>query len=242
MRDAALDLLTGSHCAGCGLPGRPVCATCRAGLAGGSGPVSPDPRPPGLVPVWATGPYDGVLRSVVLTHKERCVWSLSRVLGDLLADSVTAAASGLPAGAEVVLVPVPSRAVVVRRRAYDPTRAMVSACADRLRRRGARVGVAPVLSVRGGVRDQAGLDSAGRRENLARAMWCPSPGLIRLARRPGPRWLVVCDDVVTSGHTLCEASRALADVGIAPFAAACVAATQRRPGPGGGGPTGDQGP
>lgn len=246
MRDAALDLLTGGHCAACGAAGRALCSGCRAALDVPARLVSPDPRPPGLVPTWATGAYDDALRRVVVAHKERGVWSLARPLGELLAGAVGAATSRLavaaPEAVEVLLVPVPSSRSSVRQRAYDPTRAMVQACATRLRREGARVRVAPLLCVRAGVRDQAGLSATDRRANLDRALWCPSGGLARLARGARPRWVVVCDDVLTTGSTLVEAQRALSEVGLAPVAAACVAATQRRGGGAGGTPGGDQGP
>ena len=68
--------------------------------------------------------------------------------------------------------------------------------------------------------DQAGLDARARRANLAGAMRADT------RRRRGIA--VVVDDVVTTGATLAEASRALSIVGWTPHCAATIAATVRR--------------
>lgn len=195
----------------------------------------PSPTPPGLVPPYALGDYDGVLQSLVIGHKERGLIGLRQVLGVLLARSVAAAAGGDPAaaaagGAVLVLVPVPSRRSSTRARGHEPTRSMTAVAASALRRDGWPAQVAPLLRLRSGVADQAGLDSAARRANLAGSMTCPRPGIVRLLRRWDTVRVVVCDDVLTTGSTAREAQRALAAVGLPPLAVATVAATVRRRG------------
>jgi predicted amidophosphoribosyltransferase len=86
--------------------------------------------------------------------------------------------------------------------------------------------VAPLLVSRGAA-DQAGLGAAGRAANVHHSMRCPSSALARVARRPSRAYVVVCDDVVTTGATAREAQRALEAVGLAPVAIAAVAATRR---------------
>ena len=78
-----------------------------------------------------------------------------------------------------------------------------------------------------GAADQAGLDARGRAANVAGSMRCPSAALARLARRRGTAYVVVCDDVLTTGATAREAQRALEAVGLSPVAIAAVAATRR---------------
>ena len=78
-----------------------------------------------------------------------------------------------------------------------------------------------------GAADQAGLDARGRAANVAGSMRCPSAALARLARRRGTAYVVVCDDVLTTGATAREAQRALEAVGLVPVAVAAVAATRR---------------
>lgn len=229
LRDLAADLLTGSHCLGCDQPGRLLCPDCAATLDRTPYRTSPEPCPPGLAPCWTAGEYDGLLRAMVLGHKEDGMLPLRPVLARVLADVVRAA---VPVGA-LLLVPVPSRRSSVRRRGYDATRAFVSGAARLLARHGYDVRVAPLLSLRGGVQDQSGLDTGGRAENLDRALSCPAPGLARLARsswagRADGITTVVCDDVLTSGATAREAQRALEDVGLRVAAVTTLAATRRR--------------
>jgi predicted amidophosphoribosyltransferase len=220
-----VDLLTGASCAGCGRPGRLLCPPCRDGLRGLARPARPTPCPAGLVPPWAAGEYAGLLRELVLGHKERGQLGLHRPLGLLLADAVEAAV-GSP-GCPVLLVPVPSRPGTVRSRGHDATYRMTRSAAAVLRARGHRAGVARLLVV-GPVLDQAGLDARARAANLTGSMACPSARLRTLARRLGEAVVVVCDDVLTTGATAREAQRALAASGVPVAAIATVAATRRR--------------
>ena len=238
--DAALDLLLGGACLGCGRPGRLVCPACRVDLPFGAVPAWPTPIPAGLAPPWAAGEYAGLLRAAVLAHKEHRVLALRGILGRLLAQAVVAALADqdLPTpplqegrgGATVplVLVPVPSRPAAVRARGHDPTLEITRAAASRLRRLGLDVAVSRLLATRRGVADQAGLTAQERAANLAGSLRHRPRELTRLARwRPRVR-VVVCDDVVTTGATVREAQRALEAIGLPVTAVAAVAATARR--------------
>lgn len=227
-----LDLFLGGSCLGCRAPGRVLCAGCRATLPDVATPRWPTPVPPGLATPYAVAPYDGLVRELVLGHKERNLTSVRPVLGAALARSVLGVLGVLEGAADaaVVLVPVPSRPSSVRARGRDTTREMTEEAARVLRVRGATgraVAVAPLLRTRPGLRDQAGLDVEARRANLAGSMACSSAGLRRLARRTGVAHVVVCDDVLTTGATLVEAQRALAASGVTVLGHACVAATVR---------------
>jgi predicted amidophosphoribosyltransferase len=226
--DAARDLLLGTHCVGCARPGRLLCRGCESLLPTAAAVRWPSPTPAGLVAPFAAAAYEGTVRAMVLGHKERRLLALCRPLARLLALAV--AGSGTPG--PLVLVPVPSRRVSVRARGHDPTRTMTAAAAAVLRAHGTDAVVGPLLRLRPGVVDQAGLDAAQRAANLAGSMACAVPALRRLARtRPRAR-VVVCDDVLTTGATLREAQRALEGVGLTVAAGAVVAATPRRDRPG----------
>lgn len=237
VRDAWSDLVLGSSCAGCGAPGRLVCRRCAASLPRSGRAASPSPCPAGLAPTCAAGAYDGLLRALVLGHKERGQLAAGRFLGTLLAVAVRtllapepgAGAAGVAtAGAGVlVLVPVPSQRAAVRARGVDATTRMARFGARELRRGGHRVVVLPLLAVRPGTRDQGGLTSAERAANLRRRMRV-RPGPRRRLAGLGPVRVVLCDDVVTTGATLREAQRALEDSGVPVTGAATVAATVRR--------------
>lgn len=229
MLDEALDLFLGSRCVGCDQPGRMLCATCRAGLSVRAAQAWPTPVPDGLVTPWATESYDGAVRALVVGHKDRGQWGHRRILAELLAAAVEAAADGLAPEAPLLLVPAPSRPGAGRQRGYEATEALVRTTAARLRRAPdlqRRVAVVPLLVSRGAA-DQAGLDAAGRSANVTHSMRCSTHRLAGIARRWPQAYVVVCDDVVTTGATAREAQRALEAVGLAPVAIAAVAATRR---------------
>jgi predicted amidophosphoribosyltransferase len=217
LRDAALDLLLGGCCVACRAPGRSLCRRCRRLLPRSARPASPSPAPEGLAATWAAGEYAGVLRDVLLAHKERQVAGLAGPLGAALARVVVAAAAP-----PLLLVPVPSRPGAARARGCDPLLEVVRRAARQVP--GAQV--LPLLASRGGVQDQAGLSAAERHANLSGSMWCPSRSLRRWAGRRGR--VVICDDVITTGATAAEAGRALEAAGVGVWAVAAVAATPRR--------------
>lgn len=225
--DAAVDLLLGGRCVGCGRAGRVLCAACAGALPDDAHAAWPDPVPPGLAPPWAAGEYAGVVRAMVIGHKERRLLGLRTPLARLLAASVAAGLAELPR-APVVLVPVPSRPGTARARGHDPMWRVTSRAAALLRREGADVLAVPMLRSRPGVVDQAGLGAEARTANLAGSMHCPGARLEALAARRTHARIVVCDDVVTTGATLREAQRALEAVGLPVAAVAAVAATRRR--------------
>jgi predicted amidophosphoribosyltransferase len=231
--DALTDLLLGGRCVGCARPGRVLCRGCAAGLPVQPFPAWPSPTPPGLVTPWAVAPYDGVVRAMVVAHKEHRLIALRRPLGALLA--AAAGATGAPE--PVLLVPVPSRRASVRQRGYDPTRALTARAAVLLRAAGHDVEAGRLLDPRPGVVDQAGLGAAERAANLAGSLCCRTAVLRRLAARHPRASLVVCDDVLTTGATAREAQRALEAVGLHVAGIATVAATRRRFPPGRGAQT-----
>jgi predicted amidophosphoribosyltransferase len=221
MWDAWADLVLGTSCVGCGHPGRVLCRRCCDELPGRGVVAWPTPSPPGLRLPVAVGEYGGTLKAAVNAHKERRMFALGRPLGRLLAAAVRdLLAETAAGGGPVALVPVPSRPAVVRRRGHDPMLRIARHAAAELRRNGLSVGVARALAPASAVRDQAGLDSAERRANLAGAMRC--------RRRPPGCPAVVVDDVITTGATAREAQRALEDGGITVLGIAAVAATRRR--------------
>ncbi|MDQ6641988.1 MAG: ComF family protein, partial [Actinomycetota bacterium] len=154
MLDAWLDLTAGSACVHCATPGRLLCPDCAGLLPGRGWATSPDPCPPGLADSVVGGAYAGVLRAMVLAHKERRAFALARPLGRVLA---VAAREVADPGSGLLLVPVPSRPAVVSARGHDPTLRMTRQAAGFLRREGYDVRVARLLRQAQRVADQAGL-------------------------------------------------------------------------------------
>lgn len=238
---AAAELVFGSVCAGCeGSPGL-LCPDCSDLLRQ---PATLVPVDVGAtlrqsttsdavecrkIPVAAVAEYAGPARSVVLSHKEHARLGLAKPLGDALATSVVAvlesgAGCALCGSRAVAVVPVPSARRAVRRRGHDPLGRTSRRAAVLLRRVGYDCGVVPALRHRRAVADQAGLDAAARRANLASAL---DVRRVAVGLLEG-RCVVLADDVVTTGATLSEASRALSSAGVRPCSAAVIAATPRR--------------
>ena len=223
--DAWLDLVHGGGCVGCTTPGRSLCSGCRHELPVRGEPVRPTPCPAGLAACFAGGEYDGLLRAMILAHKEHGTFSLATPLGQVLA---AAAHAALDPSVATVLVPVPSRAAVVRARGHDPVLRMARAAARRLRGSGHRVRVTEILEQRGEVHDQAGLTAGERSANLAGSMGVRAPTRAALARSGLRCSLLLCDDVLTTGATARQAQRALEESGLRVRAVATVAATRKR--------------
>lgn len=202
-------------CGGCGMPRTALCTECGQALYGvRPRRVWPCPEPPGLPAVHAAAPYEDAVRAVLLAHKERGALGLAGSLGTALAGAVrgSVAASGAQAvelSQPLLLVPVPSARRAVRARGHDAGRRIALAASGELRRAGVSARVLAVLRQRREVIDQSGLGARERLANLAGALEV-APGGRRLLE--GGR-VVLVDDLMTTGASLVEASRALRATG-----------------------------
>lgn len=252
------DLVLPAECGGCGRPRTVLCPECRAALSGAAPRrVRPDPEPPGLPVVHAAAPYEDEVRAALLAHKERGVLTLATPLGTALAGAVRAGLGhmclpvpeGRPTaphgrlrgvnghlwsggtGGRVLLVPVPSSRRAVRARGHDPARRIALAAAGELRRTGTSARVLAVLRQRRAVADQAGLNSRQRLDNLAGALEVAAGGARLLA---GGGWVVLVDDLMTTGASMTEAARAVrvavADIDPYPDIDVCAAEAGEAPG------------
>ena len=237
---AAADLVLPVGCASCGGPGGPsgpLCGACRvevrgASLTGAATAVTPRPRPAGMPDCWASARFEGALRSAVTAYKDEDRRDLRPVLAEGLAVAVTSALfcdptarRAVAAGERVLVVPVATSRSSRRRRGDDPVGDLAREAAGRVAGSGdVALAVVPVLVHVRVVADQARLGREARRDNLAGALEVTAWGRPVLAGSV----CVVVDDVVTTGSTLAEATRALRSAGARHVVAAAVAATPRR--------------
>lgn len=204
------------ECAACGAEDEELCAKCRqqirrqtrtpfraegdaAALIGFDGAV--------LLPVTAAGIYRDELAQSILAFKRL---GQRRLRGELATALGRAIAAGIPAGAPISLVPVPSSPAAYRRRGFNPVWLLLSGLHSRL---GPFITVRDLLQVRttarlgrsSGAGGQKGLGRGDRASRVKNSM----------AARPlcragiAGRHFVLVDDVLTTGATLAEAARAL---------------------------------
>jgi predicted amidophosphoribosyltransferase len=204
-----LDLVLSSSCVCCGRGGLAWCPGCRPASEPGQVTLA------GAPPVFAAGEYAGALRSALLAFKERGQRALAGPLAAYLSDAVDVGARRLSGASEPILVPVPSSRSAARQRGGDHLLRLVAEVAPQN-----GLDVLPALRLAGRGRDSAGLSAAQRAANLASRM----RAVPACADRPA----LIVDDIVTTGATLGEATRALQAAGWQVCGAAVIAASRLR--------------
>lgn len=231
---ALLDLALPAACAGCDRTGQRWCRRCRAEIEGAvPAPWAPSPVPSGFPVTWSALPYAGSTRSAIVAWKDADRADLLDVWVPVLRATLAAALQGqqgwsaaVGRGVPVRVVPMPSARSGTRRRGRAPVtelaRAVLAGVPEHLDLR-----LDPALRMVRAVRDQAGLSARERSTNLRGAM-ALAPRHTAVVRGA---YIVLVDDVVTTGATLVEGARALHAAGAGEVLALTLAATRRhRPG------------
>jgi predicted amidophosphoribosyltransferase len=216
LRSAALDawaVLAPTECSGCGAPDRGLCDGCRAGLAAASVVRESLGRDDGTrLPLWRAFEYEGEARSILLAFKDGGRTDAAPALAAVLRRLVRAALAEAPGPARgrVELAAIPSTRAAFRRRGYRHVPLLIARAGYRDAR---------LLHATRQTRDQSELGTASRFANRAGSL---------AARGPGGRFVLLVDDIVTTGATLLEADRALREAGHTVLGAVALARTQRR--------------
>jgi len=212
----ALDLALPASCAGCGEEGSPLCMECRPDLdvrlhAVPGVPIGlPGDLPAPLLQLEWCAPFTGVTRRALHALK----YDGERRLAPLLGAAVARRWARVEAAGDA-LVPVPASPDRVRERGYDQA-ALIAEEAGR------RLGL-PVLRPLERSRTTAAqfdLDRAARATNLIDAFRVRDAAAAAAIR---DRWLVLVDDVITTGATLAACATALLDAGAIAVSAVAVA-------------------
>ncbi len=210
-----LDLLLPPHCPGCGLEGAVLCERCRTPLRRrldeppGAPLGLPVAMPEGVLQLEWCAMYSGPVRAALHALKYGGERRLSEPLGAALAERWSRAGRG---GDLLTWVPVhDSRR---RERGFDQAEELARAMAARL-----RLPVAGCLERRQRTIAQHALGQAQRADNTAGAF--VAAGAMREGLRG--RWVVIVDDIMTTGATLTGCAAALEAAGALAVSAITVA-------------------
>jgi ComF family protein len=213
--DRALDLALPAVCPGCGVEGPPLCPRCRAAVEarvalppGAPLGLAEGPPPPLLQIEWCA-PFSGVTRRALHALKYSGERRLARPLGGAVAARWAQAGAGGD-----VLVPVPVHPARRRERGFDQAELLAGEAATVL----ALPWLPAVTRVRATL-PQYRLDRRRRAANVHGAFAVP-PGARTVV---AGRWVVMVDDVVTTGATLVACAHALLAVGALAVSAVTVA-------------------
>lgn len=215
---AALDLAFPAACAGCGREGAPLCNSClpaldaRLGLPGGTPMGMPADLPAPLLQLEWCAPFAGPVRAALHDLKYRGERRLAEPLGAAIARRWACVGSGAQ-----VVVPVPVHAERERHRGYDQA-ALIAAGAAR------RLGLPFANALERGrttvAQFELGRDQ--RAANVAGAFRLRGSDQRSAAAIAG-RWVLLVDDVVTTGATLAACATALERSGARAVSAIAVA-------------------
>jgi ComF family protein len=214
-----LDLALPARCPGCGREGEPICATCRPALDArlelppGIPIGLPSDIPAPLLQLEWCASFSGVVRRALHELKYTGEQRLARPLGEAVARRWTRAGAGGD-----VLVPVPVHAERRRRRGYDQAELIARVAAANL-----GLPCAPILGRVRATTAQFDLDRATRAVNV-RGAFALRGGADTTRTRPlEGRWIVLVDDVVTTGATLSACAAPLLEAGALGVSAVAVA-------------------
>lgn len=210
----ALDAALPANCVGCGAEGPPICRRCepaldaRLGSPAGVAIGLPGDVPEPLLQLDWCAPFHGVVRQALHAIKYQGEQRLAEPLGRAVGRRWAA----IGVGAQMI-ANVPVHRDRERQRGYDQAALIARCAADEL-----RLPFAPVLTRVRGTVAQFDLDRRDRARNVRDAfVVVDQAGTVR------GRWVLLIDDVVTTGATLAACATALEAEGALAVSAITVA-------------------
>ncbi len=220
-----LDLALPASCAGCGREGAPICFDCRPALEvrwarPAGAPIGlPVELPAPLVQLEWAAPFTGIVRDALHALKYKGERRMAEPLGQAAAERWRRAGAGGD-----LIVPVPVHADRARLRGYDQAVLLARVIGTSL-----GLPVRPILERHRRTVAQFDLDRQHRGKNVSGAFRLSRPTRTTSrptakpttdthppdtsAPEPRGRWVILIDDVTTTGATLAACAEVLMDAG-----------------------------
>jgi ComF family protein len=196
------DLIYPEICLCCGKNGAKICDECsRYWLA--------KPNGSKVENIWLffVATYDEATSQVILAAKEAGNKDAVRLIAKSIASSISFAIQNLGISQPINLVTIPSQLNAIRRRGRDHIKDLAQEVIIQLNQQKIKTNYLPILKPIKKIKDQSDLNGLQRKENMSHAFTVKSSPISQST-------VILIDDLVTTGASIQEGVRALAEAKI----------------------------
>ena len=209
------ELVFTNSCISCTTPKFWLCPECLAGWSAG------------VKKNWLAGisiyfksDYSSKTASVILAAKEGNNVNAINLLANAISQSIIFSLTDLKLTGVITLITIPSSPAAIRRRGRDHISILAESVQKELTKKSIPINYAPILFQKKSIKDQSQLSSAQRKENTS--------GKFAVKTCEIPQGAVfLIDDLITTGASMQEGVRALAEAKITVAAGVTACAVRR---------------